>query len=513
MTVVPRWEWRIFVEDPATVAGAFAGAAPERVEESDEAYILSLHSDASAKVRGGRLDVKRLVSVRPDGLEQWKPVLKAAFPVSAADVRFALSVLATAPAALVRAVYTRGQLLDELVTADPSLLAVQVHKRRERHTSDGCMAELTVLRTASGTTGSLAIESEDPDRVADMVQRLGLGDRPVACVALGLKGLVGFGAPRFAVLDVGTNSVKLHIGERRADGTWRTIADRAEVTRLGEATGADARLGAEPMRRTADAVAAMTEEARRERAEAIAVVGTAGLRAAVNAAELVNAVRARSGVLIEVISGDDEARLAYAAAVAGLGLSDGTVVAFDTGGGSTQLTFGARGRIDEQFSLALGAVPVTERFGLDGPVSADRLAEAAAAVVADLGRAAGRPAPTAIAGMGGAVTNLAAVKHGLGRYDPDVVQGTVLDRVELDRQIELYRTRGAAERQAIVGLQPGRAEVILAGAVIVRALLDVLGGRSLTVSDRGLRHGVLSERFAAAGRLAPAGTTPRHARA
>ena len=77
--------------------------------------------------------------------------------------------------------------------------------------------------------------------------------------------------------------------------------------------------------------------------------------------------------------------------------------------------------------------------------------------------------------MGGAVTNLAAVKHGLATYDPDVVQGTVLDRAEIDRQIELYRTRSAEERRAIVGLQPKRADVILAGACIVRTVIEQLG--------------------------------------
>ena len=97
--------------------------------------------------------------------------------------------------------------------------------------------------------------------------------------------------------------------------------------------------------------------------------------------------------------------------------------------------------------------------------------------------------------MGGAVTNLAAVKHGLAEYDPDVVQGTVLDRAEIDRQIELYRTRSADERREIVGLQPQRADIILAGACIVRTVLGKLGKDSLTVSDRGLRHGVLDHRF------------------
>ena len=101
--------------------------------------------------------------------------------------------------------------------------------------------------------------------------------------------------------------------------------------------------------------------------------------------------------------------------------------------------------------------------------------------------------------MGGAITNITAVKHGLATYDPDVVQGTVLDRAEVDRQIELYRSRDADGRREIVGLQPKRAEVILAGACIVRTVLEKLGEDSLTVSDRGLRHGLLVERFGPVG--------------
>jgi exopolyphosphatase/guanosine-5'-triphosphate,3'-diphosphate pyrophosphatase len=97
--------------------------------------------------------------------------------------------------------------------------------------------------------------------------------------------------------------------------------------------------------------------------------------------------------------------------------------------------------------------------------------------------------------MGGAVTNLAAVKHELATYDAGAVQGTTLDGVEIDRQIELYRRRTAGERRDIVGLQPNRAEVILAGACIVRTVLAKLGRDSFTVSDRGLRYGLLSERF------------------
>jgi len=123
------------------------------------------------------------------------------------------------------------------------------------------------------------------------------------------------------------------------------------------------------------------------------------------------------------------------------------------------------------------------------------LADAGRAICADLARLDGRPRPDVLVALGGVVTNLAAVRHALATYDPDVVQGTTLERDEVDRQIELYRTRTADERRQVVGLQPGRAEVILAGALIVRTTMQKLGCASLVVSDRGLRHGVLLERF------------------
>jgi exopolyphosphatase / guanosine-5'-triphosphate,3'-diphosphate pyrophosphatase len=244
-------------------------------------------------------------------------------------------------------------------------------------------------------------------------------------------------------------------------------------------------------------VAGMATHAGAHGAEVIAAVGTAGLRAAPNAAELIDAVRNRCGLEVEAISGEEEARLAYVGALAELALPAGAVVVFDTGGGSSQFSLGRDGQVEERFSLPVGAVRLTERYGLDDAVSEQALARALSAVAGELAPLEGRPLPDAIVGMGGAVTNLAAIEHALAAYDPDVVQGTVLDRAAIDRQIERFRSRSADERRSIVGLQPARAEVILAGACIVRTVLELFGRDSLTVSDRGLRHGLLRERFAA----------------
>jgi exopolyphosphatase / guanosine-5'-triphosphate,3'-diphosphate pyrophosphatase len=329
------------------------------------------------------------------------------------------------------------------------------------------------------------------------VRELQLADRPNVCLARGLKTMLGLEPMRFAVIDVGTNSVKLHVGERRADGSWQTVADRAEVTRLGEGLQDTGSLQPEPLRRTADAVVGMVEEARRVGAAEIAAVATAGMRLAGNSADLVEAVRERCGVGIEVISGEEEARLAYLAATSELDVGRESLVVFDTGGGSSEFTFGRAGRVEERFSVDVGAARYTERFGLDGVVSDEGIARALQAIAADLARLEGHERPEALVGLGGALTNLAAVRHRLATYDPDVIQGTVLDRAEIDRQIDLYRSRTAEQRRAIVGLQPARAEVILAGACIVRTVLDKLHCDELTVSDRGLRHGLLVERFSA----------------
>ena len=301
--------------------------------------------------------------------------------------------------------------------------------------------------------------------------------------------------PVYAVIDVGTNSVKFHIGERQTDGSWVTLVDRAEVTRLGEGIAETGDIAPAAIARTVAAIAGMADEAQSHRASALVAVGTMGLRNAHNSDEFIARVRERCGVTIEVIAGEEEGRLAYLAAKAGLGLTEGSVVVFDTGGGSTQFTFGHGAEVDEQFSLNIGAVRLSTEFGLGGAVSREQLDEALAAIADEFARLDGVPPPDALVGMGGAITNMTAVTLGLAPYDPEVVQGTVLSRIAVDRQIELYRTSDVEARRQIVGLQPKRADVILAGACVVRTVMVKLGHDALSVSDRGLRHGVLLERF------------------
>jgi exopolyphosphatase/guanosine-5'-triphosphate,3'-diphosphate pyrophosphatase len=462
--------------------------------ESEETYLLSMGSDASVKIRDGVLDVKILRRVNGAGLQLWTPVLKAEFPVAPDAVATALRALGVPEPTASRSRYDRSELLSEVIGVRDDLRVITVHKSRRRAVLDECWVEYTVVTTGGMTTTTVAVESDDRDLVTATVGRLGLAGRHNICLARGLKTLLGWSPAQIAVVDVGTNSVKFVMGGSRIGGLPFVEVDTAMVTRLGEGMAATGEFSADAMGRTVEVISAFVEDARDGGPVDVVAVGTAGLRQAANRDDLLDAVLARCGVVIDVISGPEEARLAYLAAVSSLSLTDEHLLAFDSGGGSTQFTWGSPGRVQEQFSLDVGAVRLTERLGLAGAVSRDTVHAAIAAITDELRRLADRPRPDRVVAIGGTSTNLAAVQHRLLAYDPDIVHGTVVGLDEVDRQIEVYRRRSADDRREIPGLQPARAEVILAGACIVRAVLGLVGQRSVTVSDRGLRHGVLLER-------------------
>lgn len=497
--ITPRWEWRTFGSRFARAEAVFAGLETNGVQETDEVYLLT-DKGSNVKVRAGLLDIKVLQQVNEAGLEQWIPVMKEGFPASAAVVREVFRAMQLSPPDLTRGAYTFEQFLAELIEPTAGVRAANVHKRRVRYVVGGCTSELSDVTVDGIETRTIAVEMEDAAAVIAAVESLGLSGYVNTNYSRGLSATLSGQPVRYAVLDVGTNSVKFHIAEVGPDGAWKTIADRAELTRLGEGLKEGGAITTDAADRTAAAIEGMVAEAHAAGCIAIAAVGTAGLRIATNSADVLEIIRARTGVQVEVISGDEEGRLAYVAVRAGLPSATGSLVVFDTGGGSSQFTFGEGDQVSERFSVNVGAVRYTERYGLDGAVSSDVLREAMKAIAEDLSRIANRPQPGTLVGMGGAVTNLTAVSYAMATYEPDSIQGTVLTRDEIDRQIELYRTTPLDARTTIAGLQPKRADVILAGACIVGTVMELTGKHELTVSDRGLRHGVLAERFATTGR-------------
>ena len=302
---------------------------------------------------------------------------------------------------------------------------------------------------------------------------------------------------RKAVIDIGTNSIKLYVAERASDGGLASVIDKNNIARLGEGMGDTGILQPEAIARNAQAVAGFAELARASGAQEIVAVGTMALRTAKNSADFVGEVQNSSGIAVRVIPGEEEAELAYLAVLSGIGASARRLAVCDVGGGSTEFIFGGDAGIDRRFSINLGAVKVSDEHLASDPPGPEQV-QAAMSSVLDTLRAnrvdAERPVDRLI-GIGGTVTSMGSVKLKMAEYNPDLIQGAALTRDDVDDLIRLFCSMPLGDRRRIVGLQPKRAEVIIGGACIVRGIMECLDVAELTMSDRGLRHGLMFRLF------------------
>lgn len=296
---------------------------------------------------------------------------------------------------------------------------------------------------------------------------------------------------RKAVIDIGTNSVKFILAEMGKGGQFKAVMDRNNIAKLGEGLKETGLIGPEAMKRNCDAIKEFADIARAEGAKEIFAVGTMALRAAKNSPEFLAMVKQAADVSIRVIPGDEEARYSYLAVVSGIDLGQGKLVIIDTGGGSTEFVFGAGDALGRRFSLELGAIRITEEFLKADPVGLHGIDPAMKYIDKYLADNGVNEKADKLVGMGGGITSMASVMFKMIEYDPDKVQGCFLSLKEVEKQIAEYSMKTIEERRGIVGLQPKRADVILASALIVKAIMLRLGVDGLTVSDRGLRHGLL----------------------
>ena len=300
---------------------------------------------------------------------------------------------------------------------------------------------------------------------------------------------------RKAIIDIGSNSIKFFVGELAADRTITTIFDTNDITRLGENLNQTGMISPEAMERNVVSVAGFSAKAKELGADQVVAVGTMALRTASNSDEFLRKVKEACGVEVQIIPGEEEARLSYLAILSGLPLQGGDLVIFDTGGGSTEFIFGKGTELVKRFSVNLGAVRITENYLTSDPVTPEQVAAAIAQIDKEFAEAGVEGHPQQLVGMGGTVTSMGAVKHKMVKYDPDVIQGSALTIEDIQAQISDYSSRTIEQRKELPGLQPKRADVILAGACIVDVITRRLGVEQLTISDRGLRHGLAFDLF------------------
>ncbi|HEY7517763.1 MAG TPA: Ppx/GppA phosphatase family protein [Methylomirabilota bacterium] len=302
---------------------------------------------------------------------------------------------------------------------------------------------------------------------------------------------------RLATIDLGSNTVRLLVADAEPGAVaWRVVDHDQRVTRLGEGSHATGRLGDTPAARTMAAVMQYVERARRAGAERVEVVATSAVREASNGADYARDLSRAIGVSVRVISGDDEARLTLRGILYGLGPAAGTTLAFDIGGGSTEFMLANEGALVATQSLRLGVVPLAERYPLAVPAAVAEYEALAADVARQLARELAPPIAGAVVdrlvGSAGTVTTLAALDLGLAVYDPARVQGHVLTHAAIERQRQRLAALDVAGRAALPCLEPGRADLILPGVAIVMATLARVGCERLTVSDWGLREGLVA---------------------
>lgn len=300
---------------------------------------------------------------------------------------------------------------------------------------------------------------------------------------------------RYAAIDVGTNSVLLLVAERSADGRFTPVVERAEITRLGRGVDKTQTLATEAIEDTVKVLEQFAAEARSLGAEQIAVSATSAARDAKNGARFREAVQQRAGLTVEIISGELEAQLSYAAVELDFAHDGRPLVVIDIGGGSTEFIYGHRGQVSFRHSFDVGSVRMTERFVTTDPPSSEQRESIAAHLRDIFARLPPLPQDARVVGVAGTVTTLFALQHAIDPYDANRVQGGALTVGELDALITRLCAVPLAERRTFKGLQPKRADVIPAGALVLREALAALKAERCTVSDRGLRWGLLAHRF------------------
>jgi exopolyphosphatase/guanosine-5'-triphosphate,3'-diphosphate pyrophosphatase len=305
--------------------------------------------------------------------------------------------------------------------------------------------------------------------------------------------------PRLAAIDIGTNTVLLCVADVSEAGLT-PVLDRSIITRLGQGLDRAGTLDPQAIERTLEALEAHARTAREAGAERIAAAGTAALREARDADRFLSEAKRCAGIEIEVISGETEAALALEAvarereeSASRNGAVSGPLLVMDIGGGSTEFIAGEGRSIRWARSLPVGSVRLTERFLRHDPAppeEIDALIRHVRGTFANLPDPPGTESATMV-GIAGTYTTLVAMKLRLRAYDAAAIRRTPLAMADLDALIAALAPLTARERLALPGLEPGRADVILAGAAIAREGLARFGRSAIGVTDRGVRHGVL----------------------
>ena len=315
---------------------------------------------------------------------------------------------------------------------------------------------------------------------------------------------------RIAAIDVGSNSVRQIVADVTAEGVITVVDEMKAAPRLGADLDATGVLGTQAMQAAAEAIGRMATLARQLGAHRIDAVATSAVRDAANANQFLARVRQEAGITLRVIDGSDEARLSYLSALAHFDLGKGRTVVMDIGGGSLELALAADGVLDNLVSLPFGALRSTERYLRDGASH-----KALARLRRDVRRELKTVLPRGdwrgaqLIGSGGTFTNLAGVHlTRRGIFTARNVHATSVPRVDVEHILDALAAMPPEERRAMPGLNPERADIIVAGIAVAAEVMARIEAKEVAVSRYGIREGLLLE----AARVVPVVADPGAAR-
>lgn len=305
----------------------------------------------------------------------------------------------------------------------------------------------------------------------------------------------------FAVIDIGTNSIRLGVAQPEQGLSYNILTLHKEVVRLGEGEYEENRITPEAMERGLLVLRKFVEVARGFGASDITVLGTSALREAANQGEFVQRAAEEAGVEVHVISGAEEARLIFVGVMSGLDVGSRRVLVMDIGGGSTELAAGDRSGPDLLESMKLGAIRLAGLFTAERtePIPGSlyrRMQEHARGVAVHSVRRARAAGFDLMYGSSGTILNLAEIVARRKGETLPATSGYQVSLRELEEQAARLCSLSLEQRRRVPGINPERADIIVPGAAVLTAVMRDLGAESLQTSDRALREGILIDRLA-----------------
>jgi exopolyphosphatase/guanosine-5'-triphosphate,3'-diphosphate pyrophosphatase len=299
----------------------------------------------------------------------------------------------------------------------------------------------------------------------------------------------------YASIDLGSNTVLLLIVQRESDGSLVEIRQEQRFPRLGEGIQQTGRIKSEKIEKTAQYLEEYLQLCRKYNVRWVKLVGTAALREAENGKEFCATIKNELNVEVNLISGEQEARLGYIGALSNKSELSGRILMVDIGGGSSEFTWGQNDKYEHEISLPIGSVKLTEKYALENRTSSSQIQQAQNFITTVLEKNSARfpQKVDTMIGTAGTFTTLAQIQMKMSEYDSKKIDSSIL-KLEQVSDIQAHlKELDAQQRLKIPGLVPGREDVILGGTIIAAEILRFFGKGEIIISDRGLRFGVIIE--------------------